>query len=120
MGDFVKIKQIENLAKELAEIPKALETAVAAQNEITQIREIINGLKSANYAREVFTNLESKDRAPITLSLTYSVNDPDSVQVFFNGVFLNNVNPQQGSNIVTFDVPYITEVTDTIVVCYNY
>ena len=67
MGDFVKIKQIENLAKELAEIPKALETAVAAQNEITQIREIINGLKSANYAREVFTNLESKDRAPITL-----------------------------------------------------
>ena len=120
MGDFVKIKQIENLAKELAEIPKALDAAIAAQNDILQIREIINGLKSTNYAREVFTNLESKDRTTITLTLTYSVNDPDSVQVFFNGVFLNNVSAQQGSNAVTFDVPYITEVTDTIVVCYNY
>lgn len=120
MGDFVKIKQIENLAKELAEIPKALDTAIAAQNDILQIREIINGLKSSNQAREVFTNLESKDRTTITLTLTYSINDPDSVQVFFNGVFLNNVSAQQGSNAVTFDVPYITEVTDTIVVCYNY
>jgi hypothetical protein len=120
MGDFVKIKQIENLAKELAQIPKALDTAIAAQTEIAQIKEIIAGLSNTNKAREVFTNLESKDRTTITLTLTYSVNDPDSVQVFFNGVFLNNVSAQQGSNVVTFDVPYITEVTDTIVVCYNY
>ena len=30
MGDFVKIKQIENLANELAQIPKAVEAANSA------------------------------------------------------------------------------------------
>ena len=120
MGDFVKIKQIENLAKELAEIPKTMDAVNAAQAEIAQIKEIIAGTSTTNYARETFTNLESREGTPISLSLTYSVNDPDSVQVFFNGVFLNKVSAQQGSNSVSFDVPYITEITDTIVVCYNY
>ncbi len=48
MGDFVKIKQIENLAKELAEIPKTLDAVNAAQVEIAQIKEIIAGLSNTN------------------------------------------------------------------------
>ena len=48
MGDFVKIKQIENLAKELAEIPKALDAANAAYTEILQIREVIAGMTTSN------------------------------------------------------------------------
>lgn len=120
MGDFVKIKQIENLAKELAEIPKALDAANAAYTEVLQIREVIAGMTTSNQARDVFEKLEAKDSTPITLTLTHPVSGVDSVQVFVNGVFINNITAQQGTTEVTFIVPYIIELTDTIVVCYNY
>lgn len=120
MGEFVKIKQIENLAKELAEIPKTMNAVNAAQTEIVQIKDTIAGLSNTYNARETFSNLEYKDNTSITLNLTYTVKDSDSVQVFFNGVFVSNVNALQGSNTLSFEVPYSTELSDTIVVCYNY
>lgn len=120
MGDFVKIKQIENLAKELAQIPKAVDAANAAMSEVLSIKEIIAGIGNANTAREVFGKLEAKENSSVGLVLTYAVNGVDAVQIFVNGVFINNISAQQGSQQVYFTVPYIIESTDTIVVCYNY
>lgn len=120
MGDFVKIKQIENLTNELAQIPKAVEVANAAMNEVVQIREIVAGLGGSNTTRESFGKLEAKENSPVGLVLTNAVNGIDAVQIFVNGVFINNISAQQGSPQVYFTVPYIIEPTDTIVVCYNY
>lgn len=120
MGDFVKIKQIENLAKELEQIPKAVEAANSAISEVQYIKEIVAGLGNSNTARETFEKLEAKENSPVGLVLTYAVNGVDAVQIFVNGVFINNITAQQGSQQVYFTVPYIIEPTDTIVVCYNY
>lgn len=120
MGDFVKIKQIENLANQLAEIPKALDVANSAYTEILNIREVIANMQTANTAKDVFDKLEAKENTPVKLNLTHPVNGVDSVQIFINGVFINNITAQQGYQDVTFTVPYIIEPADTIVVCYNY
>jgi ethanolamine utilization microcompartment shell protein EutL len=120
MGDFVKIKQIENLANQLAQIPKAVDAANAAMSEVQLIKEIVAGLGTSNTAREVFGKLEGKENTPIGLVLSNAVNGIDAVQIFVNGVFINNISAQQGSPQVYFTVPYFIETTDTIVVCYNY
>lgn len=120
MGEFVKIKQIENLAKELAEIPKALDVANSAYTEVLNIREILANMSTSFTARDVFDKIDAKENTPLKLPLTHVVNSVDSVQIFINGVFINNISAQQGLAEVTFTVPYIIEPTDTIVVCYNY
>jgi hypothetical protein len=77
-------------------------------------------MSSGNMAREVFDKIEAKENTPVKLPLTQAVNGVNTVQIFINGVFINNIGVQQGLAEVTLTVPYIIDLADTIVVCYNY
>ncbi len=69
---------------------------------------------------ETFTALTGAAGTGVNVTVTQTPKSGFAIDVFFNGVRVKNVTNTAGSKVVTFNVPYLTEATDDIVVNYSY
>lgn len=118
MGEFVKIKQIDGLGKQLDGLTATSQQALAIAIEVKDAMGNTGSIQ--NKAKEQFGGIFAKEFEAISIKLSFPITDPATVQVFFNGVLVQNVKCNAGNNIVQISVPYITEPDDTIIVYYTH
>jgi hypothetical protein len=90
------------------------QTAAAAAQATANLKEDAFTIENEN-----FTGLSGAANTDIPLNLARATKAGFVVQVFFNGLRVKNVVNVAGSNTLTFRVPYITEVTDDIMIIYT-
>lgn len=118
MGEFVKIKQIDGLGKQLDSLTSTSQQALAIAIEVKDAMGNTGAIQ--NKAKEQFNGIFAKEYEAISLKLSFPITDPATVQVFFNGVLVENVKSNPGDTLVQISVPYITEPDDTIIVYYTH
>lgn len=118
MGEFVKIKQIDGLGNQLDGLTSTSQQALAIAIEVKN--SMGNTGTIQNKAKEQFNGIFAKEFEPVSLKLSYPITDPATVQVFFNGVLVENVKINPGDILVQISVPYLTELDDTIIVYYTH
>lgn len=119
MSEFVQIKQVENLADQLAVIPDIKQLAESANATVNEVKTALQNMTfSGARIKEMFTGLGAPPNTKIELVLNNNISSGQDVQVFFNGVMVEKIDAPIGSNKMYFMVPYITEPTDTIIVYY--
>lgn len=104
----------------------ASSTATAAQNtansalaQANSAWDLANTKQGAfNQVTEYFIGVHGNANAPINVSLAHIPKTGMELMVFFNGVRVKNVTYRD--SLVTFQVPYITEDSDDIMVTYSY
>ncbi len=96
-------------------------TANSAQTASATAQATANAKEDAfTVVNENFTGLNGAANTDIPLNLAQPTKAGFVVQVFFNGLRVKNVVNVAGSNSLTFRVPYITEVTDDIMIIYTF
>lgn len=90
-------------------------TAAAAAQTTANAKE-----DSFTETSEAFTGISGAAGTAIAVTLTQIPKLGFAIDVFFNGVRVKNVTNTQGSRNVSFNVPYMTETTDDVVVNYSY
>ena len=118
MGEFVKIKQIDGLGKQLDSLNSTSQQALAIVIEVKDAMGNTGAIQ--NKAKEQFSGIFAKEYEAISLKLSFPITDPATVQVFFNGVLVENVKSITGESLVQISVPYLTEPDDTIIVYYTH
>ena len=69
---------------------------------------------------ENFTALTGAVSTGVNVTVAQTPKAGFAISVFFNGVRVKNVTNTAGTKVVTFNVPYLTEPTDDIIVNYSY
>ena len=69
---------------------------------------------------ESFNGLTGAANAAISVTLGQVPKTGFNIDIFFNGLRVKSQTRTNGSKIITFTVPYITETTDDIIVAYSY
>ena len=69
---------------------------------------------------ESFNGLTGAANAAISVTLGQVPKTGFNIDIFFNGLRVKTQTRTNGSKIITFTVPYITETTDDIIVAYSY
>ena len=118
MGEFVKIKQIDGLGKQLDSLTSTSQQALTIAIEVKDAMGNTGAI--LNKAKEQLNGIFAKEYEPVSLKLSYPITDPAAVQVFFNGVLVENIKSNPGDSLVQISVPYITEPDDTIIVYYTH
>jgi hypothetical protein len=119
MSEFVQIKQVENLADQLAKIPEIKQIADDASLIANEVKTTLQNLQiSGARAKEVFSGITSAANTKVQLQLANTIANDVDVQVFFNGILITKSSSPVGGNVLDFMVPYATEPTDTIIVYY--
>lgn len=119
MSEFVQIKQVENLADQLAKIPVIKQLAEDASTIANEVNTALQNLKiSGARSKEVFSGISSPANTKIQIQLSSPISNDQDIQVFFNGVLILKNNVTIGSDIIEFMVPYATDPTDHIIVYY--
>ena len=71
-------------------------------------------------ATETFTGLTGAANATISITLGQVPKAGFNIGIFFNGLRVKSQTRTNGSKVITFTVPYITEASDDIIVAYSY
>lgn len=121
MPELVKIKQVENLESEIANIQSAINTANAAMQMVSNLNTIIAGI-SLPYpkGKETFKGLSAIAGDMIPITLAFKVVEEFAVMVFVNGIHIEKVNIIVGSDRIEFNLPFDLATHDTIIVYYTY
>lgn len=97
----------------------AQNTANSALAQANSAWDLANTKQGAfNQVTEYFIGVHGNASAPINVTLAHIPKTGMELMVFFNGVRVKNVTYRD--NLVTFQVPYITEDSDDIMVTYSY
>ena len=121
MPELVKIKQVENLESEIANIQSAINTANAAMQMVSDFNAMLSGI-SLPYpkAKEIFNGLSALAGEVIQVSVTFKVVEVNAVMVFVNGIHVEQLNIVLGSTDIQFKLPFDLTTHDTIIVYYTY
>jgi len=103
-----------NVANAQSTANSALAAANTAQNTANNKEDSFTEIK------ETFTNMNAEVEQDIELILAHNIKAGFDVQVFFETLLLDNVVWSAGSNRITFNVPYMTELNDKIHVIYKF
>ena len=94
-------------------------TANSALSQANSAFDLANTKQSAfTQTTESFIGVHGNANSPINVTLSHVPKNGMELMVFFNGVRVKNVSYRD--NLVTFQVPYITEDNDDIMVTYSY
>jgi hypothetical protein len=94
-------------------------TANSALSQANSAFDLANTKQGAfTQTTESFIGVHGNANSPINVSLAHIPKSGMELMVFFNGVRVKNVSYRD--NLVTFQVPYITEDNDDILVTYSY
>ena len=92
-----------------------------AQNTANNALSVANGKEdSFTEASESFTGMTVEENIDNDLTLTHNIKTGHEVLVFFGALRVFNITYTSGTNIVTVNVPYLTEPSDVITVTYAY
>jgi hypothetical protein len=99
----------------------AQSTANSASTAAAAAQSTANGKEDAfTQTYESFTSLSGAAGTSVSVTVTQTPKTGFNIDVFFNGVRVKNVTNTAGSKIIAFNVPYLTEPTDDVLVNYAY
>lgn len=117
----VDLDQVESdLAATTTTANSAETTANSALSAANTAQNTANAkVEAFTQSRENFTNLSGPASTPINLSLANPVTTGFIPRVFFNGLLVQTITFTAESSVMTFTVPFVTDISDTISVLYN-
>lgn len=120
MSEFVKIKQVENLASELAKIALVEQLAIDAGTLAAEAKSGLDGLSQGSArVKQTFKSLVATANTKVNLQLSKPITNDQDIQLFINGVLVFKITATVGSDQVEFTVPYPIDATDTVVIFYS-
>jgi hypothetical protein len=121
MPELVKIKQVENLETEIANIQTAINTANAAMQMVADLNTFIDSLALLYpRAKEFFSGMTAITGEAIPILLENKVKEEFEVMVFVNGIHVEQLAVVVGSDRIEFKLPFELGSHDTIIVYYTY
>jgi hypothetical protein len=96
-------------------------TANSAESAALIAQNLANSKEdSFSEQTEYFMGLSGAANTEMFLTLGQPVKDGFVVEVYFNGLRVQNVSSAPSNNSISFQVPYSTEIADDIMVIYKY
>jgi hypothetical protein len=112
---------LSNAADAQSTADNALTNASLAQSTANNALTTANGKEDIfTQILESFTGMNGEANMAQTLNLSQSLADGFVPQVFFNGLLVDNVTYTAGQASIDFEVPYLIEPSDLVVVFYAY
>ncbi len=121
MPELVKIKQVENLETQIANIQTAISTANAAMQMVADLNTLLSSISLPfPQGKEKFSGLSALTGEVIPITVAYKVAEESAVMVFVNGIHVEQLGVVVGSDRIEFKLPFDLTSHDTIIVYYTY
>ncbi len=102
-------------------VTAAAAAAATAEDAMIEVYNLQSSKEDLfTHAVQTFTNLTGAANTSITVTVQNNIASGFTPEVYFNGVRVKTVTFTPGTKNVSFQVPYLTETTDDVMVSYNW